>query len=100
MKGDFLWAVAQMMEDKKVRRSSWKNKDYYWDIEFIKNKFEGIDSRSSSPEEFMPAFQATDWKIVEDKVLPDDITICHACGCMTKCICGKCKAIKRTSKEA
>jgi len=66
MKGDFLWAVSQMKEGKKVKRKDWGTRYLYYDT-IIKSNY-------AKPEEwYVEHFEATDWEIVDD----DDDIINH-----------------------
>ena len=59
MKGDFLWAVSQMKEGKKVKRKDWGTRYLYYDT-IIKSNY-------AKPEEwYVEHFEATDWEIVDD----------------------------------
>lgn len=64
MKGDFMWAVAQMKKGKKVRRPYYKEIGWY-----IKDGGEWIGTTCGKEPiiNSISNFEATDWEIAEDK---------------------------------
>ncbi len=75
--GDFLWAVAQMKEGKKVRRKGIKQtKNYIW---YIPSGTVGLTTLGKPETKLIvDDFEATDWEIVEEKKTSLSKKICRA----------------------
>ena len=64
MKGDFLWAVVQMKEGKKVRRPNYGKGAYKM---MMDDGFIGYQGSGRLPHFKVKDYEATDWEIVSDE---------------------------------
>ena len=67
MKGDFMWAVAQMKEGKKVKRKGWEGAEDILTPIQLESDLMFIDSKGERKYVGLIGVEAIDWELVEDK---------------------------------